>query len=96
MLGMDFTGGYSVALEVEAKNDDNYRGMVEEALIAAGATAQDVQVRALSPSNNIKILLGRSLDQMGRPLQTCPLKLISKMLHFNIRTIQDLYGSLMP
>ncbi|QVL57921.1 MAG: protein translocase subunit SecD [Simkaniaceae bacterium] len=74
MLGMDFTGGYSVALEVEAKNDDNYRGMVEEALIAAGATAQDVQVRALSPSNNIKILLGRSLDQMGRPFANMPLE----------------------
>ncbi len=74
MLGMDFTGGYSVSLEVKPKDDDNYRSQIEKALIAAGATAQDLQVRALSPANNIKILLGRSLDQMGRPFANMPLE----------------------
>lgn len=82
MLGMDFTGGYSVALEVEAKTEEDYQKKVEEALIAAGATAQDVQVRALSPSNNIKILLGRSLDQMGRPFENMPLETENKDVSF--------------
>lgn len=74
MLGMDFTGGYSVSLEVEAKGEQNYRAKVEKALYGAGATAQDVQVRALSPSNIIKILLGRSLDQARRPFAHMPLE----------------------
>ena len=82
MLGMDFTGGYSIALEVEAKKDEDYPNKVEEALIAAGATAQDIQVRALSPSNNIKILLGRSLDQMGRPFANMPLETDNKDVVF--------------
>ncbi|MCB1115175.1 MAG: protein translocase subunit SecD [Chlamydiia bacterium] len=78
MLGMDFTGGYSVSLEVEAKSDENYRALVEKALFAEGVTPQDVQVRALSPSNNLKILLGRSLDQTGRPFANMPLEVDNK------------------
>ncbi|NRA89647.1 MAG: protein translocase subunit SecD [Simkaniaceae bacterium] len=75
MLGMDFTGGYSISLEVEPKQGDaNYRTEVEAALLAAGANAQDFQVRALSPSNNIKLLLGRSLDQAGKPFYNMPLE----------------------
>lgn len=78
MLGMDFTGGYSVSLEVEAKGEENYRIKVEQALYGAGIAAQDVQVRALSPSNNIKILLGRSLDQTGRPFASMPFETTDK------------------
>lgn len=74
MLGMDFTGGYSVSIEVEAKGEQNYRAKVEKALYGAGATAQDIQVRALSPSNNIKILLGQSLDQARHPFAEMPLE----------------------
>ncbi|MDJ0651394.1 MAG: protein translocase subunit SecD [Simkaniaceae bacterium] len=82
MLGMDFTGGYSVALEVEAKSDKDYQKKVEEALLVAGAATQDVQVRALSPSNHIKILLGRSLDQVGRPFENMPLETDTKDVSF--------------
>lgn len=82
LLGMDFTGGYSVSLEVEAKNDDNYRGMVEKALVTAGATPQDIQIRALSPSNNVKVLLARSLDQIGRPFANMPLETDHKNVAF--------------
>lgn len=70
MLGMDFTGGYSVAMEVESGG----QAQIEEALIAAGATAQDIQVRTLSPSTNLKVLLGRSLDQSGKPFAGMPLE----------------------
>ena len=75
---MDFTGGYSVNLELETKAEENYRKKVEKALVAAGATAQDIQVRALSPANHIKILLGRSLDQVGRPFENMPLETDNK------------------
>ncbi|MCB1107326.1 MAG: protein translocase subunit SecD, partial [Chlamydiia bacterium] len=83
MLGMDFTGGYSVSLEVEAKDiNGDYQNAVEKALIAAGATAQDFQVRSLSPANNIKILLGRSLDQTGKPFYNMPLETDKKGVSF--------------
>ncbi len=74
MLGMDFTGGYALSLEVEAKQDENYKESVQKALIAAGASAQDFQIRSLSPSNNLKILLGRNLDQAGKPFYNMPLE----------------------
>ena len=86
ILGMDFTGGYSVTLEVEAKTKEDYQKKVEKALIAAGGTAQDIQVRALSPSNNIKILLGRSLDQMGRPFENMPLETNNKDVLFQYQS----------
>ncbi|MGE0198500.1 MAG: protein translocase subunit SecD [Simkaniaceae bacterium] len=78
MFGMDFTGGYSVTLEVEPQSDTHYRKNIEQALLNAGATTQDVHVRELTPSNNIKILLGRSLDQAGKPFYNMPLELDEK------------------
>ncbi|MCB1110128.1 MAG: protein translocase subunit SecD, partial [Chlamydiia bacterium] len=82
MLGMDFTGGYSVTLEVEPKGEENYQAQVEKALLAAGIAAQDVQVRSLSPSNYIKLLLGRSLDQAGKPFYDMPLETDQKDISF--------------
>ena len=74
MFGMDFTGGYSVTLEMKPHADSHYRKSVEEALLTAGITAQDIHVRELTPSNNVKILLGRSLDQAGKPFFNMPLE----------------------
>jgi len=82
MFGMDFTGGYSVSLEVEPQADASYRSSVEKALIAAGASAQDVHVRELSPASNLKILLGRSLDQSGKPFYTMPLETDAKNITY--------------
>ena len=73
MFGMDFTGGYSISLEIETQGED-YRDRVEKALISAGASAQDLQIRELTPSNNIKVLLGRSLDQIDKPFYNMPLE----------------------
>ncbi|MEM8727392.1 MAG: protein translocase subunit SecD [Chlamydiota bacterium] len=82
ILGTDFTGGYSATFEIKAKSDEDYKKKVEQALIAAGATAQDIQVRGLSPSNNVKILLGTSLDRMGRPFEKMPIETDNKDLLF--------------
>jgi len=78
MLGIDFTGGYSVSLEVEPSANTSYRSIIEKALIAAGATPQDFQIRELSPTNNIKILLGTSLDQVKKPFFRMPLETAKK------------------
>ncbi len=73
-LGMDFTGGYALALELrpDAKND--YRGDVEKALLSSGAHAQDFQVRELNPSNHIRIFLSKSIEEEGHPFSKLPLE----------------------
>ena len=68
LFGMDFTGGYALTLELNPSQDLPYRHVVEQALITSGAKAQEIQVRELSPSNNIRIFLSRSLELPGRPL----------------------------
>ncbi len=67
ILGMDFTGGYAVEVELQKQPSDEYRKLVETALLKAGASHQDFQVRELTPSNNIRIFLSRSMEQSGRP-----------------------------
>ncbi|MBS0627761.1 MAG: protein translocase subunit SecF [Verrucomicrobia bacterium] len=68
LFGMDFTGGYAVTLEVQPGKDLSYRSIVEEALVSAGAKPQEIQIRELSPPNNVRIFLSRSLELTGRPL----------------------------
>ncbi len=82
MLGMDFTGGYSLSLEVEPSPNTQYRDRVENALLASGITKQELQVRELSPSNNIKILLSKELDQAGKPFFEMPLEVEKKNLAY--------------
>ena len=82
ILGMDFTGGYSVTLEVDQSKDTHYQSRLESALIAAGGSAQDFQVRTLSPSNHLKILLSQSLDQKGKPFYDMPLETDYKNVSF--------------
>jgi SecD/SecF fusion protein len=70
IMGMDFTGGYALNLELTPSADSHYRQLVEKALVNAGAKPQEIQVRELSPSNQVRIFLSRALDSPGRPLST--------------------------
>lgn len=72
MLGMDFTGGYSLSVILEPHPGANYRSDVEHALIKGGLKAKDFQVRELSPSNHVKILLSHRLDESGNPFEYLP------------------------
>jgi len=83
MLGMDFTGGYSLSVEVEPKGDAHYRSEVEAALVKAGLSTRDFQVRELSPSNHIKILLSQSLDQSGKPFEYLPFETDQKDITYS-------------
>lgn len=65
ILGMDFTGGYAIEVELPKQPSDNYRKIVESALIKAGAGAKEFQVRELTPSNHVRIFLGQSMDRAG-------------------------------
>lgn len=75
IFGMDFSGGYALNVELQTKGDNtNYRQAVEEALIHQGAKSQDFQIRELTPSNNIRIFLSRSLQQPGHPFFGMPIE----------------------
>ncbi len=74
ILGMDFTGGYSLSLEVEGSQDQNIRNQVENALVSAGLTKQSFQVKELASLSQIKILLAESLDHQGNPFYRMPLE----------------------
>lgn len=74
IFGMDFTGGYSLNLELEPTEEKNYREKVETALLQAGATSRDFQVRQLTPENHIRLFLGKSMQQTGKPFYNMPLE----------------------
>ena len=65
IFGMDFTGGYALTLEVEPNQNGNYRSSVEAALEKNGLTGSEFEVRELSPSNQLRIFLAKSLEQPG-------------------------------
>lgn len=73
MLGMDFTGGYSLNVElVEKPGMENYRQATAEALLAHGATTNDFQIRTLSKPNQLRIQLATSMEQKGHPFYQMP------------------------
>lgn len=72
-MGMDFTGGYALSLELQATPKGDYRATVEKALLASGVSAQEFQVRELTPSNHVRVFLSKSLEESGHPFYQMPL-----------------------
>ncbi|MBS4167976.1 protein translocase subunit SecD [Parachlamydia sp. AcF125] len=73
IFGMDFTGGYSLNLEVQEKADHpSYRQEVTNSLLAAGASVTDVQVQELSKPNQLRIQLGMGMEEQGHPFYQLP------------------------
>lgn len=83
ILGMDFTGGYALNIELEATPEGHYRSALEKALINQGLSAQDFQIRELNPTNNIRLFLSHSLDQKGHPFYGMPLTTDVKEIGYN-------------
>lgn len=67
ILGLDFTGGYSIHLELAQNPDQNYAQKVQKALLASGAEAKDFLIQEMNPSHQIRILFGQSMEQNGKP-----------------------------
>jgi SecD/SecF fusion protein len=67
IFGMDFTGGYSLIVEMEENDQINYRTDVHDALVANGASQVDVQVKKLNKDNQLRIQLGRGMEEEGAP-----------------------------
>lgn len=73
LFGMDFTGGYALNVElVEKPGVESYRVDAVNAIQAHGATANDVQVRALSKPNQLRIQLGMGIEEKGHPFYQMP------------------------
>ena len=83
VFGMDFTGGYSLSFELDPKDSANYRLSVEKALTKAGLSNHSFQVRELTPSNAIKLLLSRNMDEVGHPFYMMPLETARSDLQFS-------------
>ncbi len=74
LFGMDFTGGYSLQLELEPSSDSSYRTKIEKAFYEAGLSPKEVQVRELNPSNHIKVKFGSNMEEENKPFFNMPLE----------------------
>lgn len=77
MFGMDFTGGYSLIVNLQESpngqnQSTNYRLEAADALLAAGATSNDFQIRELSKPNQLRIQLATGMEEKGHPFFGLP------------------------
>lgn len=73
LFGMDFTGGYSLNIELQEKPEVvSYRREAFDALLAKGATTNDIQIRELSKPNQLRIQLGTGMEEKGHPFYLMP------------------------
>lgn len=73
IFGMDFTGGYSLTVDVQEKAEHpEYRLEAIDALLAGGASRRDFEVRELSRPTQLRIQLGTSMDEKGHPFYQMP------------------------
>lgn len=79
ILGLDFTGGYALHVELTPDQDRNYAEEVQKALLIGGASSQDFLVQELSRPSELRILFGQSMEMEGKPFTGLPIeKEISK------------------
>lgn len=73
IFGMDFTGGYSLTVNIAEKpNLESYRVDAINALMDGGASRNDIEVRELSRSNQLRVQLGISMEEKGHPFYQMP------------------------
>lgn len=76
IFGMDFMGGYAVNIDIaNQKDSDNTRAIVEKALMQAGLSAQDMQIRELHPKNHLRIFLSKTLNEPGKVFYQMPVEI---------------------
>jgi SecD/SecF fusion protein len=88
LFGMDFTGGYSLTLEVkdQPNQEKSYRIRASDALVDAGASIKEVDVRELSRPTQLRIQLGTALEQPGNPFYGMPQELDVQSTTFAYQT----------
>lgn len=63
ILGMDFTGGYSVMIEEPSYQNSSLRNACEHALVKAGIHSSEFHIRTLGRSDAIRLQLSSRLDE---------------------------------
>lgn len=72
ILGMDFTGGYSLTVDLQPNEEISYKKAVTDALINAGASHGDVSVQTLNKPHQLKVQLGMSMEDSEKPFYNLP------------------------
>lgn len=75
ILGMDFTGGYAITVDLEEKPDTDYKEAAAISLKKQGAGPKDFQIRQLSRPTVLYIQFARTMEQEGKPFYELPLTL---------------------
>ncbi len=88
IFGMDFTGGYSLVVDLqEAKTTSgkavDYRERVTQALLKQGLSVKDFQIRELGRPNLLRLQLGVSAEQKGKPFYGMPVEIASDKEQFS-------------
>lgn len=74
LLGMDFTGGYALTINLDEDLEGSYRARTRQALLEKGASDGDFQIRELNQETHLLIHLGTSMEEKGRPFYQMPLE----------------------
>lgn len=75
MFGMDFTGGYSLNVEMEdtlGEEEGIYRQKAIDAMLANGAGSNDFEIRQLSRPNQLRVQLSLGMEEVGHPFHGMP------------------------
>ena len=75
MIGMDFTGGYSLVVEVYETGKESLVEKTSKALTAQGINSTEFQIRELGRSNLLRLQLGISLEDRGHAFFGMPREL---------------------
>lgn len=67
IFGMDFTGGYALSVDLQEQAHVDYRQVAEKAIVQAGASPSDFQVRELNRPNQLRIQLSTGMELPGKP-----------------------------
>lgn len=74
IFGMDFTGGYSLNMQIDPTTAIDYRKEVAAALLSAGAKSTDFQIRELGQPHSLRVQFSSALDEKGRPFFGLPIE----------------------
>ncbi|MBS0635081.1 MAG: protein translocase subunit SecD [Verrucomicrobia bacterium] len=88
IFGMDFTGGYSLVVDLQdaklaSGKPVDYRERVSQVLMKKGLSSKEFQIRELGRPNLLRIQLGISVEQPGKPFYNMPVELSSDKEQFS-------------
>ena len=74
IMGMDFSGGYALNVQLDETKEGNYRQKLLSAMMENGAEDGDVQIRELNKPNHLRIQYGMSMEESGHPFHNLPIE----------------------